>query len=73
MKWCSYTIYIRLSVNTSNSATNVRIIFKIGGNIPWVNISKHYFVLNFEFCIIGFNLNKFKSLISQYLFRIFSI
>ena len=32
------------SVNTCNSATNFRIIFKIGGNIPWVNISRLFFV-----------------------------
>ena len=41
------------SVNTCNSATNFRIFFKIGGNIPWVNISRSFFrfckILNFEF------------------------
>ena len=42
-----------LSVNTCNSATNVRIFFKIGGNIPWVNITRRFFrfckIFNFEF------------------------
>ena len=46
------------SVNTSNSATNVWIIFKIGGNIPWVNISRRFFhflkISIFEFFIIFF-------------------
>ena len=42
-----------LSVNTCNSATNVRIFFKIGGNIPWVNITRRFF----RFCKI-LNLKK---------------
>ena len=33
-----------LSVNTCNSATNVWIFFKSGGNIPWENITRHFFV-----------------------------
>ena len=41
------------SVNICNSATNVRIFFKIGGNIPWVNITRRFFsfckIFNFEF------------------------
>ena len=41
------------SVNICNLATNVRIVFKIGGNIPWVNITRRFFrfckILNFEF------------------------
>ena len=44
---------VRPSVNTCNSATNFRIFFKIGGNIPWVNISRPFFrfckILNFKF------------------------
>ena len=44
---------VRPSVNTCNSATNFRIFFKIGGNIPWVNISRPFFrfckIFNFEF------------------------
>ena len=47
------------SVNTSNSATNVWIFFKIGGNIPWVNISRRFFHFKkksiFEFFIIFFS------------------
>ena len=39
----SVCLSVCLSVNTSNSATNVWIFFKIGGNIPWVNISRRFF------------------------------
>ena len=46
------------SVNICNSATYVRIFFKIGVNIPWVNITRRFFhfckILNFEFFIIVF-------------------
>ena len=46
------------SVNICNSATYVRIFFKIGVNIPWVNITRRFFhfckILIFEFCIIVF-------------------
>ena len=47
------------SGNTCNSATNVRIFFKIGGNIPWANITKPFF----RFCKIfhfEFKINKFQ-------------
>ena len=58
-----------LSVNTCNSATNVRIVFKIGGNIPWVNITRRFFrfckIFNFEFKKKKFNFKKFKSSFSQ--------
>ena len=41
------------SVNIRNSATNVGIVFKLGVNIFWVNISRHIFrfckIFNFEF------------------------
>ena len=41
------------SVNICNSATYVRIFFKIGVNIPWVNITRRFFnfckIFNFEF------------------------
>ena len=41
------------SVNTCNSATDFRIFFKFGGNIPWVNMARPFFrfckILNFEF------------------------
>ena len=44
---------VGLSINTCNSATNVWIFFKIGGNIPWENITRRFFrfckILNFEF------------------------
>ena len=44
---------VGLSVNTCNSATNVRIFVKIGGNIPCVNITRRFFrfckIFNFEF------------------------
>ena len=56
------------SVHICNSATNVRIVFKIGGNIPWVNITR----LFFNFYKKMFIFFKFKRLISQYLFYIFS-
>ena len=46
---------VRPSVNICNSATNVRIVFKIGGNIPWVNITSIFFrfckICNSEFFI----------------------
>ena len=49
----SVCLSVCLSVNTCNSATNVRIFFKIGGNIPWVNITRRFFrfckIFNFEF------------------------
>ena len=58
---------VRPTVNTCNSATNFRIFFKIGGNIPWVNISRYFFrfckILNLK--KINFNFKKFKSLFSQ--------
>ena len=42
---------VRPSVNICNSATYVRIFFKIGVNIPWVNITRRFFrfckILNF--------------------------
>ena len=61
---------VRPSVNTCNSATNVRIFFKFGGNIPWVNMARPFFrfckILNFEFLKkINFNFKKFKSSFSQ--------
>ena len=44
---------VRPSVNICNSATYVRIFFKIGVNIPWVNITIRFFrfckIFNFEF------------------------
>ena len=44
---------VRPSVNTCNSATDFRIFFKFGGNIPWVNMARPFFrfckILNFEF------------------------
>ena len=56
---------VGLSVNTCNmcnSATNFRIFFKIGGNIPWVNISRPFFrfckILNFEFLKNKFQFKK---------------
>ena len=62
------------SVNICNSATYVRIFFKIGVNIPWVNITRRFFhfckILNF--LLLFFNFKKFKSLISQYFLCIFS-
>ena len=55
------------SVNTCNSATDFRIFFKFGGNIPWVNMARPFFrfckILNF--LKINFNLKKFKSSFSQ--------
>ena len=49
-----------LSVNTCNSATNVWIFFKISENIPWENITRHFFrfckILNLK--KINFNLKK---------------
>ena len=60
---------VDLSVNTCNSATNVWIFFKIGGNIPWENITRPIFrcckILNFEFKINKFQFKKFKSSFSQ--------
>ena len=42
---------VRPSVNTCNSATDFRIFFKFGGNIPWVNMARPFFrfckILNF--------------------------
>ena len=53
LPWCVVGRSVGLSVNTCNSATNVRIFFKIGGNIPWVNITRRFFrfckIFNFEF------------------------
>ena len=50
------------SVNTCNSATNFRIFFKIGGNIPWVNISRPFFhfckIFKFEFLKNKFQFKK---------------
>ena len=42
--YLSVCLSVCLSVNICNSATYVRIFLKIGGNIPWVNITKSFFV-----------------------------
>ena len=57
------------SVNICNSATYVRIFFKIGVNIPWVNITR-VFLIFVKFSILNlkknnFNFKKFKSSFSQ--------
>ena len=53
LKWLDF-IELFKRLFSSNSPTNFRIFFKIGGNIPWVNITKRFF---FRFCKI-LNLKK---------------
>ena len=58
-----------MSVNTCNSATNVWIFFKIGGNIPWENITRRVFC----FCkILSFEFKKYKFQFKIFLKLIFS-